>query len=349
MRAGEFGHRGPSALPDGRHVLFSSEPAAALIADVATGAITEVRRHAAGARFIAPHWVLFVDSDAGPLYAQPLDLGHLRVDGAAQRVLDRVESVRGAASYTAASDVLVALDRTLSAVAPRVLWVDRQAVIDAAWGPGDSLLAYGTACAGPVALGCTTSRPTPPTHSSPADGGSSVPPTGPPTDASSPSRRARLERPDAGDLDVLPRHAASHPHVADVGQPWHAALVTRRTVACLHLRRDRRDGGVRAPSCGPRRAVRVSPTGGQFPSWQADGRALRFQRGDGTLVSVGVTLGAATVRFGATRVVLASAPFARAEGGIVVTAGGDRFIGFAGAPTSAFTLLLGWRTGLTPP
>ena len=339
----------------------------------------------------------------GPLYAQPLDLGHLRVDGAAQRVLDRVESVRGAASYTAAGDVLVALDRTLAAVAPRVLWVDRQAVIvdsvtapdsvrrialshdgrrlalwgpalwlydrdrrvatrahaltnprqavtDAAWAPGDSLLAYGTARAGPVALwlyhvGTDTAdslfasgrRFVGAPDWSP-DGRQLAFTLGPGSNA--PTQEIWTYSRDTQ------RATRTWPTSANLGTPrwspdgrWLAFTSDETGATEVYVR----------PVAGPGAAVRVSPTGGQFPSWQADGRALRFQRGDGTLVSVGVTLGAATVQFGATRVVLASAPFARAEGGIVVTAGGDQFIGFAGAPTSAFTLLLGWKTGLTPP
>ncbi len=403
MRAGEFGHRGPSVLPDGRHVLFSSEPAAALVADVTTGAITEVRRAAADARFVAPNWLLFVSSEAGPLYAQTMDPGRLRVTGTPQRVLDRVASVRGAASYTAAGDVLVALDPTIPTVAPRVLWADRQAVVvdsatapdsvrrlalshdgrrlalwgpalwlydedrriatrahalatpgqavsDAAWGPGDSLIAYGTARAGPVALRLY--------HVA--------------TDASDSLFAAERRFVGAPDWSPDGRQIAFTlgPGASAATQEiWIYSRDTRRatrawaTSANLGTPRWSPDGRWLAftsdetgatevyvrPAAGPGAAVRVSPVGGRYPSWQADGRALLYQRADGTVVAVGVTLGATTAQFTVGRVVLASPPFARADGGVAVTADGQRFVGFAGATAPAFTLLLGWAAGLTPP
>lgn len=403
LRTGEFGHRGPSALPDGRHVLFSSEPAAALVADVTTGAFTEVRRAAADARFVAPDWLFFVSSESGPLYAQHLDLDHLQPTGTPHRVLDRVSSMRGTASYSAAGDVLVSLDPTLPVVAPRILWVNRQGVVvdsavapdsvrriavshdgrrlalwgpalwlfdrgrrvasrthalvnpgqlvtDAAWSPGDSLIAYGTARAGPVALRLYHVA----TDTS---------------DSLFAAERRFVGAPDwSPDGRQLAFTLGPGPN-APTQEIWlysrdtHRATRTWATAANLGTPRWSPDGRWLAytsdetgatevyvrPVAGPGAAVRVSPGGGHFPSWQADGRALLYQRGDGAIVSVDVALGATTVQVTAPRIVLANAPFARADGGIAVTADGQQFVGFAGAAAPAFTLLLGWSAGLTRP
>ena len=403
LRTGEFGHRGPSALPDGQHVVFSSEPAAALVADVTTGAITELRRAAADARFVAPNWLFFVSAEAGPLYAQSMDVGRLRVTGTPQRVLDHVVSVRGAASYTAAGDVLVALDPTLPTAAPRVLWADRQGVVvdsavapdsvrriavsrdgrrlalwgpalwlydrdrrvatrahvlalpgqavtDVAWGPGDSLIAYGTGRAGPVALRLYHVA-TDASDSLFAAGRRFV--GGP--DWSPDGRRIAFT--------LSPGPNAPTQEIWIYGRDTGRATRAWATSGNLATPRWSPDGRSLAftsdetgatevyvrPVVGPGAAVRVSPAGGQFPSWQADGRALLYQRGDGAIVAVGVTLGDAAVQLTAGRVVLASSPFARADGGIAITADGHQFVGFAGAAAPAFTLVLGWNAGLTPP
>ena len=103
------------------------------------------------------------------------------------------------------------------------------------------------------------------------------------------------------------------------------------------------------PVAWPGAAIRVSPAGGQVPSWQADGRTLLYQRGDGAVVAVGVTRGATTVQVTAPRVVLVGAPFARADGGVAVTPDGQLFVGFVSGTAPAFNLLTGWEAGLTPP
>ena len=403
VRAGEFGHRAPSALPDGRHVLFSSEPAAALVVDIITGAITELRRGAADARFVAPHWLFFMGSESGPLFTQRLDLGRVRVAGTAQRVLDRVASIRGTASYSATADVLVTLDPALPAVAPRLMWLDRQGVVvdsgaapdsvrrlalshngrwlalwgpklslydrdrrvatrahalaspeqavtDAAWGPGDSLIAYGTARAGPVAL--RVYHVTTDVSDSVFSAGRRL--VGAP-DWSPDGRQIAFTLgpgPNAPTQEIwiyardARRATRAWATSANLGTPrwspdgrWLAFTSDETGATEVYVR----------PVVGPGAAIRVSPAGGQVPAWQADGRTLFYQRYDGAVVAVGVTLGATTVQVTAPRVVLAGAPFARVDGGVAVAPDGQRFVGFAAATAPAFTLVLGWVAGLTPP
>lgn len=89
FRPGDIDHRRPSALPDGRHVLFSSFRAkTALAVDLVTGAITEVRQPGGDAQFAPPDWLLYRDEDRGIIYAQRVDLGTLRPFGDSYVVLD---------------------------------------------------------------------------------------------------------------------------------------------------------------------------------------------------------------------------------------------------------------------
>ncbi len=130
LRPGEFGHRTPSVLPDRNRVLFSStRDDVALIVDVATGVVADVRRGTRDAHFSAPDWLLYVVVENGPLYAQRLDLTTYRPVGEPRKVLDRVLTITGVASFTAVSGVLVAQEPRLVAEAPRILWVDRQSVV----------------------------------------------------------------------------------------------------------------------------------------------------------------------------------------------------------------------------
>src|SRR5688500_1934506 len=75
-RPGDFDHRRPIALPDGKRVLFSSFRAnVALAADIETGAVTEVRKPGNEAHFVPPDMMLFRDASGpsgqqGAVYAQ---------------------------------------------------------------------------------------------------------------------------------------------------------------------------------------------------------------------------------------------------------------------------------------
>ena len=132
-RPGEFDHRRPVALPDGRHVLFSSfRGNTALVVDLETGAMREVRKPGGEATFVAPNWLLFRDligplGNEGPVYAQPFDLASLRPTGEPRVVVDRVGGVSGFTRYSASSRVFVA-QRTGDR-GSTLVWVNRQSVV----------------------------------------------------------------------------------------------------------------------------------------------------------------------------------------------------------------------------
>jgi eukaryotic-like serine/threonine-protein kinase len=133
FRPGDFDHRRPSALPDGRRVLFSSFRAnAARAVDLTTGVITDVRHPGHEAYFAAPDWLLFRDQEEGeegPVYAQRLDMKTLRPIGELRVVLDRASSATRFTSYMATSRTLVALQPPDAR--PLLVWVNRQsAVVD---------------------------------------------------------------------------------------------------------------------------------------------------------------------------------------------------------------------------
>ena len=139
-RPQDFDHRRPVALPDGRHVLFSSFRAnVGLVVDVETGAMREVRAPANEVSFAPPNWLLFRDvlgplGIAGPVFAQRFDLESLRPTGEAQVVVDRLGGITGVTRYSVSSRVFVAprpADRAWT-----LAWVNRQsAVVDSVVAP----------------------------------------------------------------------------------------------------------------------------------------------------------------------------------------------------------------------
>ena len=141
---GEFAdHRRPSALPDGKHVLFSSYRAnAAYVVDLETGAFTQVRSPGNEAQFAPPNWMLFRDpsgpnAQTGPIFAQQLDMSTFKPAGEPRVVLDRTH---GNGAYYRFS----ATERALVAVRPSgrpwvLLWVDRQSsTTDSVVAPADA-------------------------------------------------------------------------------------------------------------------------------------------------------------------------------------------------------------------
>ena len=134
FRRDDFDHRRPSALPDGKHVLFSSFRAnAGLVADLTTGAISEVRVPGNEAQFAPPHWLLYRDpaggphAQSGPIFAQRLDMRTLKPQGESQVVLDRTQGVGPYFRFSATERALVAVRPSSRPLA--LVWVDRQSTI----------------------------------------------------------------------------------------------------------------------------------------------------------------------------------------------------------------------------
>ena len=139
LRAGEFDHRRPSALPDGR-ILFSSFRAnAVLLTDPTRKQVIAIRRPGRDAQFVAPDWMLFRDEAEGPLYAQRLDLRSLRPIGEPRIVIAHVGTRPDAwGRFTASSDAIIHNEATPAGTA-RLVVVDRQSrVVDVIPVPGDA-------------------------------------------------------------------------------------------------------------------------------------------------------------------------------------------------------------------
>jgi hypothetical protein len=139
LRPGEFDHRRPSALPDGR-VLFSSfRQNVVLMADATTGKLTEVRRPGRDAQFVLPDWMLFRDDAEGPLYAQRLDMRSFRPIGEPQIVAAHVATRPDAWARFTASPVAIVYNDPPAPGTDRLVVVDRRSVIvDSIPVPGDA-------------------------------------------------------------------------------------------------------------------------------------------------------------------------------------------------------------------
>ncbi len=148
-RPGESIHRRPSTMADGRHVLFSNGPTGAtnlLAADVATGAITDVRASGFDAQFVAPDWMLFRDAVSGPLYAQRLDLETLTPRGEMRAVLGRIMGIRTLPGYAALPGMLVVIPPVNEGRS--LVWVNRESsVVDSVLSPTEPAAYFGAVSA----------------------------------------------------------------------------------------------------------------------------------------------------------------------------------------------------------
>ncbi|HKH91225.1 MAG TPA: protein kinase [Gemmatimonadaceae bacterium] len=404
-RPGDYDHRRPSMLPDGRRVIFSSYRSnVALVADLATGAITELRAPGNEAQFVPPHWLLFRDpsgsnGNSGPLYAQRLDMERLKPIGETRVLLDRTYGIGAYFRFSATARALVAVRPssrpwalvwvngqsavTDSVVAPTDagpvvsaanasvsndsrsvafggmgLWIhsrDRntatrlsaetmpgQAILDPAWSPGDSLIAYATALRGPIMLRLFHVREGR-TDSLYSMGRRSI--------------RSADWSPDGGRIAFQSSAGDSAAH----DEVWVYTLATRRAARAfpsagnVSLPRWSPDGRwlayvsdeSGAPEVYVRRSdgagvgVLVSTAGGDAPRWRADGKELFYRVPDGAIMGVGVTLGDAAI-LAKPRVVVASPPFNQAVRALTVTPDGRGFIAFGRGEPPVFTLMLDW-------
>ena len=410
FRPGESVHRRPSALPDGRHIIFSSGRTGAttiLAADVATGAISEVRHSGGDPLFVAPDWLLFREgmmAATGPLLAQRLDLSELRPIGEARVLLEHVIGVRTLPSYGASPSGLVALQmnngdqslvwvnrqsvvvdsvpaptgpmayygassaavarsgRRIAFAAAGQLWLydrDRrvatqahtgiipgQGILEPAWGPGDSLIAYRTLFSGSLMLAV---------YHVATDTADSLFSSG----------RRNLRVPDWSPDGRSIAFQLSAGDSATKDEVWIYSLTERRaarawdTQGNLSSPRWSPDGRwlayvsdetgapevyIRSIS-GSSLALRVSIAGGDFPVWRHDGRELYYRAPDGAIMGVGVKL-RPPVALSQPSVALAAPPFSRIVRSFDVTSDDQRFVGFGREDPLLFTLILNWPARL---
>jgi Tol biopolymer transport system component/tRNA A-37 threonylcarbamoyl transferase component Bud32 len=406
FRPGESVHRRPSALPDGRHVLFSSGRTGAttvVAVDLTTGAITDVRPSGGDPLFAKPDWMFFREGTmgpTGPLLAQRLDLKAFRPIGEPRVLLEHVIGVRTLPSYAASPNALVALQ--MNSGAQSLVWVNRQSVVvdsvraptgpiayfgassaalarggrrigfaaagqlwlydrdrkvatrahtgiipgqgilEPAWGPGDSLVAYRTLFSGPLILGL---------YHVDTDTADSL--------FSSGMRNIRT--PDWSPDGQRIAFQLSAGDSATKDEIWIYSRAERRATRAWDAQ-----GNLASPRWSPDGrwlayvsdetgapevyirgvsgsgvAVRVSGAGGEFPVWRPDGRGLYYRVPDGAIMGVGVKLGP-TISLSPPSVALAAPPFSRMVRSFEVTPDGQRFVGFGREDPLLFTLVLDW-------
>ena len=407
FRPGESIHRRPSALPDGRHILFSSGPtgSSSIVAvDLATGAITDIRRSGGDAQFAGPHWMLFREGATGPLHAQRLDLRTLQLVGEPRVVLERVVGIRTLPSYSTSANALVALQmnsgqqslvwvnrqsavvdsvraptgavpyfgaasaalahdgRRIAFAAAGPLWLydrDRkvatranggtipgQGILEPAWGPGDSLIAFRTLFSGTLMLRLYHVG----TDTSDSLFSSGTRNLRAPTWSPDGRRIAfQLSAGDSAPKDEIwiyslaerraslawdaPGNVASPRWSPDGG--WLAYVSDETGAPEVYIR----------PVSGSGPALRVSTAGGEFPIWRADGRELYYRVPDGAILAVGLGPGP-HVALSPPTVALAAPPFSRMVRSFEVTPDGTRFVAFGREDPLLFTLVLDWAARL---
>ena len=217
-----------------------------------------------------------------------------------------------------------------------------QGILDPAWSPGDTLIAYVTVFRGPLMLRV---------YHLGSDASDSLFTLGRRNirfpDWSPDGRRLAFQL-SAGDsvprdeiwiYSLAERRAvrafataanASSPRWSPDGR-WLAYVSDETGTPEVYLRRI--DGGGAA--------VRVSSAGGELPRWRGDGRELYYRAPDGPIMGVTVTLGDAAV-VSRPRVIVASPPFTRLVRSLETTADGQSFMSFSRGESQVFTVVLDW-------
>ena len=217
-----------------------------------------------------------------------------------------------------------------------------QGILEPAWDPGDSLIAYRTLFGGTLMLRL---------HHLATDTSDSLFAAGMRnfrTPDWAPDGRRIVFQLSAGDtvpndeiwIYSLDRHSASRAFEAAGNLSAPRWSPDGRWIAYVSDETGSPEVYVRSAS-PPTLASRVSTAGGEAPYWREDGGELYYREPDGSIMAVGVGRGP-RLTLSAPSVVLADPPFSRIVRTFEVTPDGQRFVGFGREDPLMFTLVTNW-------